>query len=198
MLSMHDSREYISSSVMHGAAGYILKDVSTDEIVSAIETVAGGGTYFSSGVFDVLMERGRARSEADPLTPRERDILGLIVAGRSNRGDRRSARHHRRHGRDASQEPQEEARHRHDSGPYPLCARSRHRVKAADRVYPLLGSPGHFTTPPSCEGRNLRHRTSRGWPKAGRWEEFKCDTSASDQSENPIATTRAKLVAAAG
>lgn len=43
MLSMHDSREYISSSVMHGAAGYILKDVSTDEIVSAIETVAGGG-----------------------------------------------------------------------------------------------------------------------------------------------------------
>ncbi|MGO7309774.1 response regulator transcription factor, partial [Rhizobium ruizarguesonis] len=43
MLSMHDSREYISSSVMHGDAGYILKDVSTDEIVSAIETVAGGG-----------------------------------------------------------------------------------------------------------------------------------------------------------
>ena len=57
MLSMHDSREYISSSVMHGAAGYILKDVSTDEIVSAIETVAGGGTYFSSGVFDALLQR---------------------------------------------------------------------------------------------------------------------------------------------
>ena len=57
MLSMHDSREYISSSVMHGASGYILKDVSTDEIVTAIETVAGGGNYFSSGVFDVLMER---------------------------------------------------------------------------------------------------------------------------------------------
>ena len=57
MLSMHDSREYISSSVMHGACGYILKDVSTDEIVTAIETVADGGNYFSSGVFDVLMER---------------------------------------------------------------------------------------------------------------------------------------------
>lgn len=84
MLSMHDSREYISSSVMHGAAGYILKDVSTDEIVSAIETVAGGGTYFSSGVFDALMGE-RAEEGADPLTPRERDTLGLIVAGRSNR-----------------------------------------------------------------------------------------------------------------
>ncbi|MBY5402126.1 two-component system response regulator MctR [Rhizobium leguminosarum] len=84
MLSMHDSREYISSSVMHGAAGYILKDVSTDEIVSAIETVAGGGTYFSSGVFDTLMGE-RAEEGTDPLTPRERDILGLIVAGRSNK-----------------------------------------------------------------------------------------------------------------
>ncbi|MBY3445301.1 two-component system response regulator MctR [Rhizobium leguminosarum] len=84
MLSMHDSREYISSSVMHGAAGYILKDVSTDEIVSAIETVAGGGTYFSSGVFDALMGE-RAEEGTDPLTPRERDILGLIVAGRSNK-----------------------------------------------------------------------------------------------------------------
>ncbi|ARO32951.1 MULTISPECIES: response regulator transcription factor [unclassified Rhizobium] len=84
MLSMHDSREYISSSVMHGAAGYVLKDVSTDEIVAAIETVADGGTYFSSGVFDALMGE-RANEGSDPLTPRERDILGLIVAGRSNR-----------------------------------------------------------------------------------------------------------------
>ncbi|WP_431323232.1 response regulator transcription factor [Rhizobium sp. YTU87027] len=84
MLSMHDSREYISSSVMHGAAGYILKDVSTDEIVSAIETVADGKTYFSSGVFDVLME-GEASNDADPLTPRERDILGLLLAGKANK-----------------------------------------------------------------------------------------------------------------
>ncbi|MFB2603417.1 response regulator, partial [Rhizobium phaseoli] len=84
MLSMHDSREYISSSVMRGAAGYVLKDVSTEEIVAAIETVADGGTYFSSGVFDALM-RERAEEGSDPLTPREHDTLGLIVAGRSNR-----------------------------------------------------------------------------------------------------------------
>ncbi|MBB3612523.1 response regulator transcription factor [Rhizobium sp. BK602] len=84
MLTMHDSREYISSSVMRGAAGYVLKDVSSDEIVRAIETVADGGTYFSSGVVDVLMER-ESGNDADPLTPRERDILGLIGSGRSNR-----------------------------------------------------------------------------------------------------------------
>lgn len=84
MLSMHDSREYISSSIMRGAVGYILKDVSTDEVVCAIETVAGGGSYFSSGVRDILIG-DKTQKEADPLTPRERHILGLIVTGRSNR-----------------------------------------------------------------------------------------------------------------
>lgn len=84
MLSMHDSREYISSSVMRGAKGYILKDVSSNEIVSAIETVADGGTYFSSGVIDVLMDQASG-NDGDPLTPRERDILGLIGSGSSNK-----------------------------------------------------------------------------------------------------------------
>lgn len=84
MLSMHDSREYISTSVMHGASGYILKDVSTDEIIAAIEAVAEGNTYFSSGVSDVLLERKTAEN-ALPLTTREHDVLLLVAAGKSNR-----------------------------------------------------------------------------------------------------------------
>ncbi|MFK3781146.1 response regulator [Agrobacterium sp. NPDC089420] len=83
MLSMHDSREYISTSVMYGAAGYILKDVATEEIVAAIDAVAAGGTYFSSGVRDVLMEGSSGRLKA--LTTREQDVLLLIARGKSNR-----------------------------------------------------------------------------------------------------------------
>ncbi|MDR5011915.1 response regulator transcription factor (plasmid) [Agrobacterium tumefaciens] len=83
MLSMHDSREYISTSVMYGAAGYILKDVATEEIVVAIGTVAAGGTYFSSGVRDVLMESATGRLKE--LTTREQDVLLLIARGKSNR-----------------------------------------------------------------------------------------------------------------
>lgn len=83
MLSMHDSREYISTSVMYGAAGYILKDVATEEIVAAIETVAAGGIYFSSGVRDVLMEGSSGRLKA--LTTREQEVLLLIARGKSNR-----------------------------------------------------------------------------------------------------------------
>lgn len=86
MLSMHDSREYISASVLRGALGYVLKDVPNEEIVQAIETVAGGGTYFSTGVSDALMHR-RPKEEAVslPLTAREREILAQLAAGRSNR-----------------------------------------------------------------------------------------------------------------
>lgn len=85
MLSMHDSREYISTSVMYGASGYILKDVSTEEIIEAIDTVAAGGTFFSTGVSDVLLERNAKSQKGKALSTREQAILLLIAAGKSNK-----------------------------------------------------------------------------------------------------------------
>jgi len=85
MLSMHDSREYISTAVLHGAAGYILKDVSPREIVSAIEAVAANGSYFSSGVTEAILEKGQKVSAALPLTTREQAVLLLLAQGRSNK-----------------------------------------------------------------------------------------------------------------
>jgi len=85
MLSMHDSREYISTSVMYGASGYVLKDVSTSEIVAAIEAVAAGGTYFSAGVSDALLQRGTTQKEYRPLTTREQAVLLLLANGKSNK-----------------------------------------------------------------------------------------------------------------
>jgi two-component system nitrate/nitrite response regulator NarL len=85
MLSMHDSREYISASVVRGASGYILKDVPNEEIIGAIETVAAGGTYFSTGVSDVLMQRKQTKENDLPITTREREILAHLAIGRSNR-----------------------------------------------------------------------------------------------------------------
>nr|WP_298101084.1 response regulator transcription factor [uncultured Shinella sp.] len=84
MLSMHDNKEYISSSVLRGASGYILKEVSTDEIAAAIEAVAKGGTYFSSGVTDAILETAYA-NQTELLTARERDVLRELVAGKNNR-----------------------------------------------------------------------------------------------------------------
>jgi DNA-binding NarL/FixJ family response regulator len=85
MLSMHDSREYISTAVMYGASGYILKDVSTSEIIAAIEAVAANGTYFSSGVADALMRNGPKKDSTIPLTTREQAVLLLLARGKSNK-----------------------------------------------------------------------------------------------------------------
>lgn len=84
MLSMHDNREYISLSVMRGAAGYVLKDVPTEEIVLAIEQVAAGGNFFSSGVSEVLMADKLTASDSS-LTPREFNILLKLATGQTNR-----------------------------------------------------------------------------------------------------------------
>ncbi|EJJ28658.1 response regulator [Rhizobium sp. CF142] len=84
MLSMHDSREYISSSIMRGAAGYVLKEVPTSEVVEAIATVAGGQTYFSSGVRDLLLNAGPLPT-GERLTRREHEVAWLVAAGKSNR-----------------------------------------------------------------------------------------------------------------
>ncbi|MCF6327425.1 MAG: response regulator transcription factor [Devosiaceae bacterium] len=85
MLSMHDNREYISTSVMYGAAGYVLKDVPANEIISAIETVAAGGTYFSSGVSNALMSEKNLPGSTNPLTEREKSVLALVAEGKSSK-----------------------------------------------------------------------------------------------------------------
>ncbi len=85
MLSMHDSREYISTAVMYGASGYILKDVSTSEIIAAIETVASGGTYFSSGVAQAILNKSARPAANMPLSTREQAVLLLLARGQSNK-----------------------------------------------------------------------------------------------------------------
>lgn len=83
MLSMHDSREYITKVLKAGAKGYILKDVSSSEMVSAIKSVYQGKNYYSSGVTDILLNEGVAKDV--PLTDREKTILRLLAEGNSNK-----------------------------------------------------------------------------------------------------------------
>ncbi|MEO0370325.1 MAG: response regulator transcription factor [Pseudomonadota bacterium] len=82
ILSMHDSPEYISSALSHGAVGYVLKDVPTEEIKQAIDAVMAGRRYLSSGVAERLSPTGGAR---DQLTNREQTILLQLARGLSNK-----------------------------------------------------------------------------------------------------------------
>ncbi|MEM9629013.1 MAG: response regulator transcription factor [Pseudomonadota bacterium] len=85
VLSMHDNKEYVSTALLHGARGYVLKDVSTREIVNAIVAIHHGGTYFSAGVSDLLMDLQSDPARGNALTTREQTILLLLADGRSNK-----------------------------------------------------------------------------------------------------------------
>ncbi len=90
ILSMHDNREYMVQLIQSGAKGYILKDVSAAEMVSAVETVYRGGTYFSSSASQTLFSQFDQPHMAEPasasvLTPRESMVLKLLAEGSNNK-----------------------------------------------------------------------------------------------------------------
>jgi two-component system, NarL family, response regulator LiaR len=75
-------------AVRAGAAGYLLKDVEPAELVKAIRTVHAGEGLLHPAVAARLMEEVAAaggRAAPDSLTPRERQVVGLIARGHSNK-----------------------------------------------------------------------------------------------------------------
>ncbi len=68
-----------------GGVGYLLKErvANVAEFIDAVHRVAGGGTCIDQEVIAQLMARGR-RNPIDVLTPREREVLGLMAQGLSN------------------------------------------------------------------------------------------------------------------
>jgi DNA-binding NarL/FixJ family response regulator len=77
------ARELLASG--EGAVGYLLKDRVSDvaEFVEGVRRVAAGGTVLDPEVVASIMAR-RQDQPLDRLTPREREVLGLMAEGRSN------------------------------------------------------------------------------------------------------------------
>ena len=93
ILTMHRDKEYLYLALSVGAKGYLLKEDAPKELFAAIADVRQGKTYispyFSDEVIGDLVQitkgDGRAIFEADPLTPREREVLKLIAEGKSSK-----------------------------------------------------------------------------------------------------------------
>ena len=92
ILSMHSDEGYVLRALKSGARGYLLKDSAESDLIQAITAVSEGKAFFSPEISKVLAEdyvreinmRG-AEDRYDLLTSRERELLQLLVEGKSNK-----------------------------------------------------------------------------------------------------------------
>ena len=92
-LSMFGDNAYYSQMMSSGAKGFLLKDSEFSEVVEAVETVYGGGTYFSASLLESLSHSMRSAgaagrqeddiAESDRLSEREIEVLVAICQGLS-------------------------------------------------------------------------------------------------------------------
>jgi DNA-binding NarL/FixJ family response regulator len=90
ILSMHDSKEYIASSLKVGALGYLLKESAGKEVVQAVRSVYSGNRYLSERISDTIFNHYVAQqtvaiqNPVDQLSSREKEILQMVVEGKSS------------------------------------------------------------------------------------------------------------------
>ncbi|MBS0583425.1 MAG: response regulator transcription factor [Proteobacteria bacterium] len=92
ILTTFDDDQLVLAGLKAGARGYLLKDVSLEQLVDAVKTVAGGGSLVAPVVTQRLLS-GLERMQndfvslerPDPLTDRETEILRLMAGGYSNK-----------------------------------------------------------------------------------------------------------------
>jgi DNA-binding NarL/FixJ family response regulator len=104
IFSMHHNPDYILKAVQNGAAGYLLKDTSEEEILRAVRSVAAGELYYPPSASSIIIKQFVTTSHANPskaehtqsdavrpgsiwqkITPREAQILTCLTQGMSNR-----------------------------------------------------------------------------------------------------------------
>lgn len=101
VLTTFDDAPYITEAMRYGAKGYVLKDTPSKELAEIVRSIHRGYTQFSPGILEKMMtgmqstpeqsspKPTNACSELPPgfteLTSREREVLCLIAAGKSNR-----------------------------------------------------------------------------------------------------------------
>ncbi len=93
ILTTFDDHDQVLDGIRAGARGYLLKDVSLESLIGAIESVAAGETMIQPGITESLLRGLATRGSSapasnalpEPLTPRETEVMRLMAGGYSNR-----------------------------------------------------------------------------------------------------------------
>jgi DNA-binding NarL/FixJ family response regulator len=91
LITMHDNPDYLFEALKAGAAGYVLKDLSQRELLTAVQGVLRGESMLNKELVTRLLQRlarQTTRQEdlsPEPLSPREREVLHLLTQGQTNR-----------------------------------------------------------------------------------------------------------------
>ena len=87
VVTMVDDDDTVVAAMRAGARGYVLKGASSEEVAAAIRTVMAGGAVFGAGVAARLLAQSRTPEPGDgaELTAREREVLGLLAQGSTNK-----------------------------------------------------------------------------------------------------------------
>lgn len=84
VLTMQNEPAFARSALQSGASGYVIKHAAAEELVAAVRAVTGGGTYINPGLGARLAAEPDKQGPPDDLTPREVEVLGLLVLGYMN------------------------------------------------------------------------------------------------------------------
>lgn len=89
ILSMYYTAEHVFQALQAGAQGYLLKESAGKELVSAVRAVHSGNRYLSQKIAEVLIDdythKQHAVSPLESLSPRERQILQMVVEGKTSK-----------------------------------------------------------------------------------------------------------------
>lgn len=92
VLTQQKTEDNIRKALRAGASGYVLKDATREELLTAVRSALAGKVYLSPSISDKVVNVvlvganfNRVKSDLDSLTTRERQVLKLVAQGRTNR-----------------------------------------------------------------------------------------------------------------